>query len=695
MKLNSKIILFLILGLWCHNFLAQEQDSVSVKLILKSRVTSDAVLLRWAVNDKYAWKYGNEYGYLVERTTITRDGKPLSYPEKVILSGDTIKPKPAPVWESFIQQNDMGAVAAQAIYGESFDVNSDETDNEFLKVFYQGEELEKRFGFGLFAVDRDFETAKYAGLGYADTDIKANEKYFYTIKSGIPKEKIKIDSLGVFINPVEVEELPKPIDFFGYYHKNAFVLVWEYDQLVDYYTAYDLERSEDGITFNKLNETPITKIADTPYSGISFTDSIPEFNKKYWYRIVGMNYFNEKSPPSDAIHLTGIKELQGEPLFSSSEITPDSQVLLQWEFPEEEQWKLNKYELLKSDKAIGPYKTVVDSIAPTQSKYTYGPLDDINYFKLKAFGKHQDYQVSPPVMVQPVDSIPPSKPEELRGIIDTLGVVALQWSKNTELDLKGYDILRAYRPDQEFTKLNKENLLSENYIDTVDMTSFNENIYYRIIALDNRYNASVPSDTLILKKPDRVPPTSPVFKEYEIKDGQVHLSWINSSSDDRKSTVVYRRKAIDSISQPWEKVYETSEGAITSYVDTKINPGTKYHYTLITVDQSDLESVPAPIVVLDIPGKLLKPGVKGLYAKVDRENKFIDLTWRLNDEGTVEIQIYRKTQDSKFIRYKRLDPNEKRFIDTSLIPNTTYTYAFKVMYDDGSTSEWKKIEVVY
>lgn len=590
MKLSILILLISILGSTCQYIVAQEQDTTTVQLIMKTRVTKDAVLLRWAVNDKYAWKYSNEYGYIVERTTVIRDGEPLTNPETIILSGDTIKPKPLQAWESFIQKNEMGAVAAQAIYGESFEINNYESVNSFMKVFYEAEELERRFAFGLFAVDRDFETAQYAGLAYIDSNIKPNEKYLYNIKSAVPESITKIEPAGSYIQPGIVEDLPKPIDFLGYYYKNAFVLVWEYEQLVNYYTTYNLERSENGSNFIKLNDVPITKLADTPYSGISFTDSIPQFGKKYWYRIVGLNYFNEKGPASDPVELIGFKELLAEPIFSSSEITNDNQVVLKWTFPEEEQWKIKKYELLRSDQAIGPYKTVVDSIAPAKSKYTYGPLDDINYFKLKAYGQHQDFQVSPPAMVQPIDSVPPSKPQGLIGTVDTLGVVTLQWNKNTELDLKGYDIRRAYRPKQELTKLNKENLLSENYIDTIDLTGFNKNIYYAITAVDNRYNASPSSDTLILKKPDRIPPTSPVFKAYEIKDNQVHLFWINSSSEDRKATVIYRRDALDITPQSWQKIYETEIDTVTNFIDTKANPGKKYQYTLITVDQTNLES---------------------------------------------------------------------------------------------------------
>ncbi|WP_103069814.1 fibronectin type III domain-containing protein [Aquimarina sediminis] len=696
MKLKHCIIyIALLLGSIPLSTSAQEKEAnVPKKIVVKAFAKKDAILLRWAVTDKYAWKYSNQYGFIVERTTVLRDGKPLTTPEKTILTGAPITPKPPQDWESFIQSNDMAAIAAQAIYGETFQVDNQE-ENQLLRVFYESEELDRRFGFSLFAIDQDFEVAQYAGLGYVDTDIKENEKYLYNIKSAIPKEQMVVEPSGVFISTKDVEELPKPTDFFGYFYKNAFVLVWEYDQLLPYYTAYNLERSEDGQVFKKINNVPITKLADTPYSGVSYTDSIPQYGKKYWYRIVGINYFNETSPPSEAAELIGFKEIKTEPLFSATTIISENEVALEWTFAKEEQWKLRKFELLRAEKAVGPYKTVIDSIPPDQKKITYGPLSDINYFKLKAYGKDQDYKESPPAMVQPIDSIPPKKPQGLQGLVDTLGIVTIKWAKNAELDLKGYDILRAYRKDQEFTKLNKENLVNESFIDSIDMTSFDKAVYYRLVALDNRYNESVPSDTLTLKKPDRIPPTSPVFKTYKIEEGAVNFSWINSSSDDWAATMVYRKNVTDTLTQSWEKVYETTLDSITSFTDTKTNPGRKYRYTLITVDQSGLESEPTPPIIINIPGQLIKPGIKGLYATVDREQKFIDLTWRFNSEAAVEIQVYRKSIEESFTLYKRLAPENNRWIDQNLIPNTTYRYAFKAVFNDGSVSEWKEIEVKY
>src|SRR5690606_23338485 len=214
----------------------------------------------------------------------------------------------------------MAAVAAQAIYGEDFEVNDEENGSKLMQVVYESEELDRRFGFSMYAIDQDFQAAQYAGLGYVDEDVKLNEKYLYNISAAVPAEVMGVKPSGVFISPSEEEKLPKPTDFAGYYYKKSFVLVWEYDLMLLYYTSYDIEKSEDGKNFIKLNQTPITKLADTEYSGISYTDSVQQFNKSYWYRVVGRSPFNEESEPSDAIELIGHEELQAIPMFEDNVI---------------------------------------------------------------------------------------------------------------------------------------------------------------------------------------------------------------------------------------------------------------------------------------------------------------------------------------------------------------------------------------
>lgn len=669
------------------------QDSLPPKptVVVKALAKQDKILLRWGVNNKFAWKYGNEYGYTIERVTVIRDGEQLNKPERIILGGGAIKPKPLPEWESIVADNDMAAVAAQAIYGEDFEMNDDDA-NTALRVIHQSEELDRRFGFSMYAIDQDFKVAQFAGLSYVDNDVKPSEKYLYNIRAAIPSEILEVKESGVFISPSEEEPLPKPMDFSGHFYKDAFVLIWEYDALLDHYTSYNIEKSEDGTNFKKINKVPITKLADNNSSGISYTDSIAQYNKKYWYRVVGLSVFNETGTPSDAVELTAYHSPTSVPFFKESVILSDNEVHLEWTFPKEEEALLQQFDLLWADNALGPYKTVKSGIAPSIRTYRHSGLEPSNYFKLNAVAKQGSVGLSSPHFVQPIDSVPPLKPQELTGKIDTLGVVTLTWKPNTEKDLKGYKILRANRPNQEFTILNKHSVTSAKFSDTINLKTFSKKVYYKITALDHRYNQSEYSDILVLERPDKIPPTSPVFDSYSLENGQVRIKWIKSSSDDVATEAIYRTEAGKN---QWEKIFETKTDTIAHFKDVELIPGTNYLYTLVAIDGSGLESPPSPPLSVETPDALVKPSVKGLYANIDRENKQINLFWRYNEPNVQEFLIFKKKKGNTYALFRTADADEQQLIDNELNPNTTYYYGLKAVFKDGSVSKWTELEVVY
>ncbi|MBD1260314.1 hypothetical protein HZY62_06930 [Maribacter polysiphoniae] len=706
MKKRSKMVylskyIVVVFFLWVASGLNAQIDSISyetpntMKLVIQARPTNDAIMLRWGVNDKNIWKLGNEYGYLVERITLEQNGSPVTTPEEVILSGGPIKPRPLSDWQELIEKNDMAGVAAQAIYGENFvlDTNT-QNKGKVSQIINQSSELQQRFAFSMFAIDQDYTAAQYAGLGFTDFSVKENTRYMYNIKIAAPEGTNLPKETGIIITTSNPVKLPKPYDFAGYYYNDAFVLIWEYDALVHFYNSYDLERSDDGISFRKLNITPITKLMDSRSSGIAFTDSIPVYEKKYWYRIKGRTIFNEISEPSDTISIIAYKKLLVAPELKESEIISDKEAILKWDFAKDEAWKLTGFDILRSDKPIGPYNQIKKNIEPNIRTFKYSELQDINYFKIRAKGIAGDYIDSSPSMIQPIDSIPPTQPKELTGKIDSTGVVTLTWAKNEELDLKGYTIFRANRPNQEFTRLNKYQIQKTLYKDTINLKSFNKNVYYKIDAVDNRYNASAPSEVLPLKRPDKIPPMNPLITNYELQEKGIQLTWINSISEDVVKHVIYRKKNL-SENTKWEKIFEITDLNTNDYLDDTIAGNTKYHYTVIAIDQTGLESQPSPPISIISLGEQTKTAISGFNNTVDRDNRIIHLNWRLKASNIVEILLYKKQNESEFSLYQTFTGNRTRFIDAKLTPNTIYTYGLKAIFEDGTVSEWQETEVVY
>ena len=683
MKFKILIILFFII---ISNGFAQNKKEETTTIEKKpgiqviARIQKDRILLRWAVTSPIAWKKLNTYGYLVERYTITRDNKTLPTPEKVILS-QVLKPEPLENWEKLIQDNDNAAIIAQAIYGEDFSVSGTDKIENIINL---SEETEQRFTFALFTADKDFEIAKKAGLGFEDKTAKENEKYAYRVSSNIPETEMNIDYGGVFVGLKEYEPLPKPMDFTAHFNDNSTMLSWNFKILSHAYGSYYVERSTDKKIFERITDKPYTSLnqENTNNNRIFYVDSIAN-NKPYSYRIQGISSFGELGPYSEVITGKGKSLLKFVPHLTVKDFKDDTTVTLTWEFPEEGNEEISGFELNRSDRDDEKYTTVLKNIPPRNRSVTYNKLSSTNYFTITAIGKQGNSRTSFPMLVQPVDSIPPSKPIGLEGIIDSLGIVKITWTPNKEKDLMGYRIYRGNTAEEEFSQLTVSPSEPNTYEDKVIIKSLNSKVYYRVIAVDYHYNMSPFSETLIIKKPDVIPPTSPVFTKYEIKDNAVFLEWVNSQSDDVASHQLYRK---ENDQEKWELILNDVTKP-ESFQDKKTNEGSTYRYAIFATDQSGLISNPTPEIALFIPKYTVKPAVKGFYAQTNAATKSIDLSWDYKESDVDSFEIYKATNQEPLQLIQILKGKVRKLSDPTLTINTIYKYGIRAQFKDGTMSK--------
>jgi len=609
-KMNKKLIIAILILLFGQevSFAQSEEQLPEVRVI--ARAQEDKILLRWTLNTPVSWRKGNRYGYTLERYTISRDQKTLANPEKLII-GQNFMPAPMMEWEAIAESNDNGAIMAQALFGGSFVV---EGAGGFASIINKAEEQQQRFAFGLYAADQDFEIAKKAGLGYIDIDIKPNEKYLYKVISNIPETELKTKEGGVYIGIIDYEPLPEPVDFVGVFQDGATLLSWDSKLLKNTYNSYIIERAEDGNIFKKLGDLPYTAInkeqKESPRT--VYIDSIKN-DKNYLYRIKGVSSFGEIGPASNIVEGEGKKVLKFVPHLKTKNIKSESEVELTWTFPEEGNNDITSFTLKRSDTDRGAYSPVITDIPPTARKISYDKLKASNYFKITANGKNNNIRDSFSMLVQPIDSIPPEKPIGLKGVVDSTGIVTLEWTPNEEEDLLGYRIYRGNLKNEEYSQITKTPYENNKFKDTVKVKSLNSKIYYQIMAVDKRYNMSEFSEVLELTKPDLIPPTSPVFTSYSIEDGIVILEWAKSSSEDVEAHYIYRKKKDEN---NWQLVHQSNKNKKTTFADEKVEEGKYYSYTILARDISGLESQPSPPVSVIVPKTTLKPAVKGFYGNV-------------------------------------------------------------------------------
>ncbi len=696
MKMSRLITLLMIL-FSINNVFSQKEivaEEAGVKAI--ATVNKKAIMLRWGVNTPSAWKRANKYGFTIERKTIISNNEILETPILKKLNSTPLKPKPMMEWKEFTQKNTNAAIAAQALYGDNFDVEMNNGGNGIISILNQAQVLEQRFIFAMYAADQDYEVAKFSGLAFVDTSVKEGERYLYTIKVAEPQGKSDIKHGGVYLGLSDEKPLPKPKEFVGVFKDKTTILSWNYAIVKRFFTNYIIEKSEDlGKTFTPLTNTPIANLGERevrPSNRMMYVDSLFQNDKIYQYRIKGISPFGIEGPYSNIVSGKGVTPLIHNPFITENKFLEDGTVVLQWDFPNEGLQTLKRFELLRADKPKGKYFVINNQISKGTRSIKLTNLKPINYYKIVAVGTDGTTRESFPKMIQPDDNTPPAIPTEIVGKVDTLGIVRLNWKQNTELDFLGYRVFRANLKDDEFTQITFKPIQNNQIVDTINIKTLNKKIYYKIQALDKRYNPSNFSEVLELKRPDIIPPSQPVFSSFNVDKKNVILTWVTSSSQDAVSTLVYRKERGSDL--PWQ-LLATIALPKNKFTDTKTEIGKNYLYTILTVDDSGLESEPITPLKVKISDNLPKPEINKFEAYANREEKFINLNWRYSVENVEEFILYKGQEGKQPTMYKIFDKNTTKYKDKELLINTNYKYLLQAVFTSGAKSPIKKIELNY
>lgn len=679
--MKKLFILFFLLSIVCYS--QNTESSVYIKAYAKE----NKILLRWAVNTPIEWQKANKNGFNLYKILIKKDGK--------LIEGDPQKKKIAVLqaekvekWTDFIQKDRNAAIIAQALYGESFVVEQN-NENEISKIVNISEEITQRHSFALFAADMSFEGAKKAGWGYVDTDVNPHETYIYQIEAiNLPQ----IKSSSVMIGVSDHEKLPQIQDFTAINGDKKVLFSWGTSRYKDIFSSYMIEVSENEKDFQNISQTPIVDMNSSKNNQAFFSYNLENNDKIYYFRIYGINSFGEKSERSKVLKIQGISSIVATPRISDYVFLENNATEIYWEYPQEAENSIEKFELWYNLQDKSDYKKVIDNIKKEDRKQIYDKLSASNYFKIAAVDKDQKRLFSQSVLIQPIDSIPPKAPIELEGKIDSLGVVSLVWKNNIEPDLSGYRIFRKNTENEEFVDVFND-IISQNYVqDTLNFSISNKKVYYKILAEDYRYNRSDFSDVLILEKPDKIPPTAPVFKDFKVEDEKVTLFWTKSYSDDIQNYILSKR---EKGSEKWQ-VIKTFTNETTSFSDNSFEKEAVYEYLIQAKDKSGLYSLEDnSILRVKSPSKTKKI-LKNIEFVIDRNSRDISFFWNYEKALQVtELHIYKNEKGMKPSLWKVVDGKQLEIVDKNVSINSVYEYYFVPTLSDKKPVKGEKIEVVF
>jgi fibronectin type 3 domain-containing protein len=674
------LILFFILFLSIFDIAAQQKPGVK----LLAKVKGKSIMLRWAPTSSSVWMQGNQKGYRIERFTIAREKEILKGPKKLQLTSTPLKPRPVEQWKADAEVNKYSAIAAQAIYGSSFQVSMPQSNN-LAEIANRSSEQEQRYSFALLAADHSFQTAKLSGLAFNDTTAKNGERYLYRVYVALQDAKLKFDTGNYYLGLQDSVGLTPPMHVTAQFADKIVLLKWPKSFAERQYTSFIIERSDekDG-RFVRRNNLPYLNTTSEGANELFFQalDSLPQNGVEYQYRIRGVTPFGEIGPESERVSGKGFQTLDAKAsiIEAREEL---GRVTIQWKILGNQN-AIDGIYIERASNTDQPF-VVLNPQKLNRESTSYidaSPLSS-NYYRVKTVGEHGQHSTSFPFFIQLIDSIPPAQPQGLKAVVDTTGIAKLSWTANREKDLLGYRLYRSNFLNAEFSQINPSVFPGNAYSDSLNIKTLSTKIYYKLAAFDKRLNRSVFSQVVEVELPDVIPPQPPMIKEIRPDSTGILLVWNRSSSDD-VSSYQLQRKAADSTRWKTTKVFNNKDSAF--YLDLKVDKKRSYQYRVIAIDKRGLKSIPSNTVSGKALVNTMMPPVKNLTAQVDRDKKTITLHWKYDERGVSKYLVYRAMNDELITLYRTVPGGSLSFEDVNVKMDTKYKYRIKCVFNDSSVS---------
>lgn len=695
--------LLIIIFLSSYQFVLAQSDS-SIEIIACSNI--DSVQLRWAPSSPYLWSVMREQGINLTRQTVMRDGKMLPLAERreiKIMGANPILPAPFELFEEKGMNDKYIAIGAQAIYGEDFVVETGTEGDDIGSLINDAREQDNRFSFGLFAADQSWEAAKLMGLAFTDKEVKRNETYVYKVRPQGTFPSLDTVSSGFIAIEVAKAVPPPPITYLdAAFDDRTAILQWSMEIAQHYYTSYFIERSTDGLNWERVNELPYVQgINSLDQSNMAYYQvKVPENNRPYFFRVIGKTPFGSLGPPSDPVQGMGFDPLPiASPSIASVFPAEGGGFTISWLFTPSEA-KIDRFEVSRASSVNGEYISISGPLAPDVFNFTdENPLRS-NYYRVTVYDEYERNMYSYSAMAQPNDSTPPDIPVNLRGLILDDGQVIISWDENTEDDLLGYRLWWANQKEDEYTLMTGTPITNNFFVDQTVLNTLTPNMYIKIVALDYRHNTSDFSEAVVIARPDTIPPAAPLLTNISGYKDSLVVEWAMSRSADLKMHELYRRPLGDT---SWQliKTYMNPENAnINRYQETTTQAGDYFEYRLDAIDWTGLRSVSKTLQGARVDNFIRKP-IQRLSATPDRREHHISLSWNYQPErdNFSYFEVYRSREGKPAQIIKTLSSEAATVIATrkggfryqyndanALRMNTNYRYQIRAVYSDGGQS---------
>jgi fibronectin type 3 domain-containing protein len=656
---------------------AQSSSQQEAAIAVLVRPWSDSIAIRWAPTTFSIWEQGNKSGYRVERFVIARKGQLLPTPEKVILH-PSIFPWEEHRWEPLVMRDPYAAIAAQALFGERFEIKTEQRD--VFSIVSKVRENEQRHGFALFCADMSTNVARASGLWFTDRSVTDDERYLYRII--LNHSDSTKGSAFTFTNAPYALVPPQSLQ--ATFQEGIAQLRWERDA-TGLYTAYVVERSTDGARFSAISDTPLVNTSPGAFEDARYLyalDSLPTHYQRYHYRVRGITAFGELSDPSELVSGVATRSVTQNPHITAAEPINNKSIQVTWTFPTGDDVLISGFRIERASNPAEGFQSITRETLPSSLRAfeDVSPMPS-NYYRVTALGLDGRSYRSHSYYAQLIDSIPPAPPAGLKATVTDDGLVTLTWARNSEADLYGYRVFRSYYTSEEPAQITREPVIEEQLIDTLNLHALNKHVYYSVTAVDHHQNRSPLTPPLKVSLPDRVKPHPPVLLPAQTDNDRVVIRWTRSPSTDVVHYKIYRHSGDDK----WEEVaiVNAESDSLYRYSDLNTDNG-ELHYTILAVDDAGLESEPPPPVAASAPRRNAEP-VRWSKPRLNYGEGNVVLAWTYKSDDVTGYRLYKSVDHQPLQLYRFIPAGEFRFSD-ALLPEATYTYRIIALHRNGTLS---------
>ncbi len=409
------------------------------------------------------------------------------------------------------------------------------------------------------------------------------------------------------------------------------------------------------------------QIASLSANQLTFTDDLAPANTAVTYRVRAFNpggdseYSEEASattppnPPGAPASLTATAVSQGRIDLNWTDVSQD-----ETGFRVERRVGSNPFTLLVE---VGANQTShSDLTVEPNNSYTYRVVA-LNVGGTSPFSNEASVATPPN---------PPLAPTDLIATVLSSTQVNLAWTDNSDIET-GYVVERRVE-DGSFLEIETLGASSTTFTDTG--LSAETTYSYRVKAVGLGGPSSYTETQTVTTT--ALPPGTPQGLRVAFASGSlVKLTWTDQSSNETHFSIERRSATV-----PFA-VVGTVGANVTEYHDSGVSPLETYIYRIRAFnaggnsEYSNLASTTTPPTVPAAPGNLTVAVASGSSVR---------LNWSDNSLNETHFKIERKQGDGIFVLLRELGSGVTTFVDSSLTPNTSFTYRVKARNAGGDSA---------